>query len=336
MGGVPKALWSDYTGLWIACEEYGPEGGGEPGTHPGIISRIDPDNGNPLWTSPTGESMSFRSALRSFGRIMLLEKMPDGRFQVRAFKEETGELYRTVAYSGGEFLWALESSGRLIFLHQGSENQLTFDLYYASLNLIKSSEVEMARDDQPFSEPEVDNTLFLYAGTAFSLYDGNRVWQIREDHQKPLVGWTSDADRLYVWENSGSLLCLERITGLEVWRTPFNVLPPPDVLGPNHGGASMILDGARLLATTPGGELFRVDASGGEPNPGVIRVPTSLADSEVRRTVQPEQTSPPKKSPAVIWIVFAVVIVAVAAGLFAKMRPRTPKNEPGPDDWLKR
>lgn len=334
--GNPRAWWSDYSGLWIACEQYGPEGAGESGTHAGLLTRVDPDSGSQVWASPVDPGMSFRAALRSFGRMMLLEKKPDGQFQLRAFREDTGELYRTISYSRGDFLWALESSGRLILLHRKSRDELTLDLYYASLNLIKSADIQPAGDDQPFAVPEVDNTLLLYAGTAFSLYDGNRVWQFMSDSQKPIVAWTSDSERLYLWDSSGSLDCLERITGLEVWRTPFSVLPPPDVLGPGYGGASLTLDGNRLLAATPGGELFRIDTIRGEPNPGVIRIPASLTDNEIQQNTQPEQKNQQKKSPTALWTVLILALVIFAVGLYVNARSRGASNEPDSDDWPKR
>jgi outer membrane protein assembly factor BamB len=317
--GIPKGWWVDRDGIYIACENQIPdEVVGEPVT-PAFVYKFDPESGKTLFVSDIAMDSSYRSSFIASGRIYLLEKLTTGDFRVRAFKLDTGELYDEITYSAGDFIDALQSDDKLIFLHKeisGEEDTVRFQLYYSSLNAIRSQTLREPRSDQPFSKPDVVGNLFLCGGAAYSLYDGNIVWQYLE--QMSLVDWTHDDNNLYLWDASGNLLCWDRLTGSEVWKTPFNPMDTTHI-----GGESLSLIDGRLFATTQSGDLVRINPDTGEPHPGVIRITTTANGSTGN---QPNQDG--NNSYFWIWIVLALIIVAAGLITWLGHKPRPSRHRP--------
>ena len=314
--GNPSTWWADESELLIVCTRPDQEAISD-GKHPGSISCLDPKTGLQTWITPEVEGADLKASIRSGGRIFLLEEIQPGQFQVRAFNDQTGELLRTITYQRGKWIWASESDGKLVFLHETEfPDKIDFSLYYTSLNPIRFQPMARARPDQPFFHPAVDGNLFMYGGSTYSLYDGSQVWSWKEDEQEPVVDWAGDADHLYLWEKTGSIVSIEKLTGKESWRTAFNNLPPDSMLGPNYGGAGMVLDGARLLIVTPGGELYRVNTSTGQPYPGVLRVATSVGNAKQGAAIQ-------EKRPvgALVWIfwVFGILALIILAAIGVRL-----------------
>jgi outer membrane protein assembly factor BamB len=319
--GEPCAWWLEKDSLWVVTRSPGESGNG-----PGVVTQYDPHSGQSRWASPIVPDASFRAALRTDGRVFLLEKTgPD--FYIRAFSEESGELKRTIFYQGGEFIDALGSDDKLAFFHEEGEPDqklVRLSMYYSSLNPIRFQTVRRSREDQVFVEPAIDGNLVLYGGTAYELYDGNMVW--KEDDQLQLIDWAADADHVYLWLGTDELVALERLTSLEIWRISLEALPPGQLLGADFGGASLTLVDGRLFAGSPIGELFRVDAATGAKHPGIIRVPGSIPIESLGKYAGPANKSRAGGLKALIWLVSLAVLVS-AALLVVKKRRNALKQE---------
>ncbi|MCX6645759.1 MAG: PQQ-binding-like beta-propeller repeat protein [bacterium] len=276
---------------------------------------MNPDTGDEIWISPAIPGTGYRSSFMGTGRIFLLQKLENGSFRIDAFMQDTGELYKTISYDAGELIDVLQSEDKLVFMHrEGSEDDrlVKFLLYYTSLNPIRIQTIRESRTDQPFSVPVIGGNLLIYAGRAYSVFDGNTVWS--KDEQMSLVNWVSDDYKIYIWDESGKIAGWDRLTGSELWTTPLNVLPPASELGPNHGGASMtILDG-RLFIATPGGELIRVNTETGEPYPGIIKV--SQSDQTSDSATHQNSGSAHTGGSVWIWVVLVLAVGFVAVWLF--------------------
>jgi len=328
LDGEPRAWWADRDCLCVACESRGTGGSSSSEGSRCSIARLDVGTGEIVWDAPFPEDgwfrASFRASYQTVRLIYMLRELPLHKFEVTALREESGETFRTISYESGDFLKALASGDKLVFLHrEGSEEQrqVRFLLYYSSLNPIRFQTIREARSDQLFPAPEVDRNLFLYGGRVYSLYDGRLVWQ--QDTQRWLVGWAADDYFLYIWDSSGFLFSLDRLTGQEKWSTPFNVLPPEESLGPNYSGASMILAGGRLFVATPKAELWRVDPASGEPYPGILRISMTDGGREVvaARTGQP---SPGRRFP---WVWLSIAILALIGISFLWFGSRTSASQ---------
>jgi len=324
LNGEPRGWWLDGRSLWIGFELFGSSGPGSANGSPGNIVKLDAGSGNLLWATQVTEGVSLQAVFRVAGqRVYLMERTADGDFQVRGFDEESGTLARSITYSAGDLIAALVSGDKLVFLHrEGSpeQNLVRFLLYYSSLNPIRFQTIGEARADQLFSTPAVDGNLLLYAGASYSLYDGKLVWQ--EHLQRLLVDWAADDYRLYLWDSAGSIQGLDRLTGQEVWKTPFAVLPPDEQLGPHHGGASLALADERLFASTPTGEVYRIDPATGELHPGVLTVREDSSIEPAGRAHGPGE----KRSHGTTWLWISITIVVLIGLAFLWFGTRKPQS----------
>ncbi len=317
INGEPRGWWLDGEALWVAYELFGAEGPGSAEDNPAVIMKLESGTGDLIWATPVPNDAAFRSAFRiPRSRVYLSEEHGDGEFEVRGFNENTGELYRSISWSGGEFIAALASSDKLVFLNSEGSGNIKFQLYHSSLNPIQYHTIHKSRNDQLFPSPVIDGNLFLYAGCSFSLHDGNMVWQEQIDGS--MIDWAADDYRIYFWDSAGSLIGLDRLTGKEIWRTPFNVLPHDGQTGPNHGVSSLTLTDNRLFATTPSGELIRIDPENGRPFPGVLQV---TLDSGIERTGNGGgQMTTGGRNSAWLWITISIVVLIGAFFLWFGMK----------------
>ncbi len=101
--------------------------------------------------------------------------------------------------------------------------------------------------------------------------DGTALWTWRGPH--PLYGepLVTD-DRVYLIDEYSELVCVARLDGKLVWRTPLlaavvGTSPPPKNPTFNHRAASPVIDakGATLYVGTPDGGLHAIRASNGKP-----------------------------------------------------------------------
>ena len=322
--GVPRGWWVDRDRILITCELYGESGPESTDNRPAAIIRLDPDTGETVWSvepaNGTSLRATFRSTYQAIPMIFLQLELPSGEFQVSSYREETGEKYRTITYSAGEHIATLNSGDKIVFLHrEGSEEQrqVRFLLYYSSLNPIRFQTIRESRTDMIFPEPMVDGNLLLYAGTVYSLYDGRQVW--REDVQRWQVGWASDDYYVYIWDAAGTLIALDRLTGQLTWETPFNVLPPEVAECSHYCGAGLVLADNRLIATTPAGEVLRVDPVTGEPYPGILRVSRTEEGDGLTRDVHGGEHG--MTVSVWIWVSIAVLVILGAAFLWFGRKP---------------
>jgi len=93
----------------------------------------------------------------------------------------------------------------------------------------------------------------------------------------------------------------------------------------------MIPDGDRLIAVTPGGELYRVASSNGEPNPGVVRVANSLGLTGGGSSAQGSQTGAPRGRARIswLWVILIIAIVLGAMGAWFVSRQSGESEGPG-------
>ena len=322
--GKPRSWWYNRDGLWIAYERMEPANASG---FPGIATSINPDTGEEIWSSEASSGFGYRSSFMGTGRIFLLQGTETGEFRIDAYRQDSGEIYKTISYEAGELIDVLQSGDKLTFMHREGENDdrlVKFLLYYTSLNPIRLQTIRETRADQPFSIPVIEGNLLLYGGKAYSVFDGNTVWDKLE--QMSLVEWISDDYNIYIWEDVGRLVCWDRLTGSEMWVTPFNVLPTESELGPNFGGASMTLADGRLFIATPLGELVRVDTETGEPYPGIIKV----SQSEETPVAGSNGNSGSADGGGFIWIWILVVIAAGFAAVWIFVsKKKVPGDESG-------
>ncbi len=312
LNGEPGGWWLERDSLWIVTEISGPNGPASTVDRPCALARYDASTGDLIWSAPVDNDSAFRACLRTDGRIFLLEQN-DGVFGFRSIHEESGEIQRIINYEAGDFIDALASDDKLIVMHRDSvpgSQIVKFSLYYTSLNPIRFQTIREARYDQLFHVPGIDRNLFFYGGTAYELYNGNLVWS--EDAQREVVDWAADDERIYFWDSVGSIVALERLTSQEIWRIPFPNLPPIHLMGPDFSGAALTLIENRLFATTPLGELYRLNTETGEQFPGIIKVPDSAQSAFNADNGTTSGAGRSNKSGLIIWLV--VFLALVGAG----------------------
>ena len=322
IAGEPRGWWRDNDSIWIAYELFGETGSEQSNDQPGTVVCVDPESGEPKWTTPVTDGSKLMGAFRVKGpRVYLIERMEDGAFEVRAFDEDSGETFKSITYNAGDYITTLVSGDKIIFLHHDGSpesKQAKFHLYYSSLNPIKYQTILMSREDQLFPKPVIDGNLFLYAGSSYSVYDGRLVWQ--EYAQSRMVDWAADDYLIYIWDSAGSAAGIDRLTGQERWRTPFNALPPEERLGPNHGGASLSLADNRLFAATPDGEIARIDPATGELYPGVLRVTSRVVVDKLGGN----QGGASGNVFGSLWVWVSLLIVLILGGFFVWFSMRKP------------
>jgi outer membrane protein assembly factor BamB len=310
--GVPRAWWLIGGNPTIVCQLYGPNGAGPENDSPSVVVSVDQGNGDLNYSSPAAEDVTFLAALRSSGRIFRIEGNSSGRFIVTSTFEDTGEYQNDIEYHTGEFLSAFQSDDKIVMLHrkEGSESEmLDYRLYYSSLSPIRYQTLLVSRDDQIFSEPWVDGNLFFFGGKTYSLYNGNQVW--RDDIQRNIIDWVVDDHQLYAWDATGYLICFERLTGNELWKSAFDILPPEPMLGPKYSGAGLVLDDDRIIAFTPASEIYRISESDGEIYPGVLKVNNSMDKTDAGIFSRVSGSEKGKKSLALILIIALLVVAGV-------------------------
>ncbi len=317
LDGEPRGWWVDGDGICVCLEVYGSEGPGAGYDRPGSVTKYDHDTGESLWSIPVNEESAYRSVFTADpDRIYLTEKILTGEFEVRAYTRDSGELYWSITYEADEIIQVLSSGERLVFLHrEGSEEQrlVRFLLYYSSLNPIRPQTLRESLESQFFYEPAIDKSLFMYGSAVYSLYDANLVWQ--ELVQIETVDWAGDVDYLYLWDSAGMLICYDRLTGLRLWESEFNVLPALFKNEPAYGGASLTLMDNRLFASTPAGELIRVDPSNGELYPGVLRISVENGITG-NGSDQDEPAVQTGRRRGIPWVWISVGIILFLAGLY--------------------
>ena len=302
--GVPRGWWFNREGLFLAYESDGS----------GVAMKIDPRTGEQKWTSDMITGASYRSSFMGTGRIFLLQKLDSGQFEIDAYNQDSGNIYKTITYEAGELIDVLQSDDKLAFMHregEESDRQVKFLLYYTSLNPIRIQTIRESRSDQPFSVPVIEGNLLLYAGRAYSVFDGNTVWSKNE--QMSLIYTISDDYNIYIWEESGLISSWDRLTGAENWSTQLNVNLAQSLFNPNYDGASMTLLDGRLFIATPSGELFRMNIDTGELYPGVIKVSQS---SRTSTTSSRNSTSPNGPGPVWLWFVLVIAAIGLLAWIF--------------------
>ena len=306
--GKPGAFWFDNDILWIVSVLPVRNGESLSYTGPAVLKRFDPSTGEEIWTSTAAEFASFCSALRTDGRIFIVEKVRS-EFQIRAFIEDSGEMKRSISYEAGDFIEAFKSADKIVLLHHYGEpdqNLLRLSIYFSTLNAIRFQTIRKSRDDSLFSRPAIDGNLFLYGGAAYELYNGNPVW--RKDEQMVMVDWAADSERIYTLLSNGDLITFDRLTGVEIQRIPVAILPPREFIS----STSLDLIDERVFVSTPLGEIFRIDTFTGTKHPGVIRVPSSMT---VDKKGDFTPTLPEQKSGIprfLIWLALTIVVLGAS------------------------
>lgn len=273
----PKAWWLTKEYIIYATERLPSALDEYQDKYPGVLNKVSLDSGISVWKSETQLGNSFCKALRcetrSNPRIYLIEKTLEAGFQVRAFNEDSGELYRTITIPQGEFIDALQAGDKLIFLFGNEHGKITLMLYYSSLNLIRQKTVEKPEESEMFVPAIANGTLLLYGCSAYSLYDGNKVWEFgQEDCTSKLIGWISTSEHLYRWTSDTKLRCFDRLTGDDIWQIEIPAGKPLQSPDDPVYGASLVYSSGRILAATPDGKLYRVNAETGKVHPGVIQI----------------------------------------------------------------
>jgi outer membrane protein assembly factor BamB len=324
--GDPKGWWLDLRQIWIVCQGSAATAG----SGPGVLLKLNADSGEVEWTTPVSGDTRFLATLRATRRVFLLEERAEGKFEIRAFNEESGDLYRSAGYSDGDFVGAFQTEDKLLFLHRQESSKrevLGLRMYYSSLNpMLARPTVLYPHDEKLFAEPVLDRTLLLYAGTAYSVFTGHPVWQ--EEVGQSLVDWVSDEDHIYLWDSAGELICLDRLAGQERWRTAFEPLQDESI-GPNHGSASLALSDGRLVASTPYGELVKMDAASGALHPEVLRLrPATGGDQSA--------VGGGGKRPSGLWLwaVLALIVIVAAGWITASSRRRLSDSGGEDDGWM--
>jgi len=270
------------------------------------ITVLDPSTGQLVRNVSPSNNETFRCAFFP-DRILMLTETDDGKFKLTLYALESGDEVNSTTYDAGPFIAGLSSEDKIVFVHSSESNDnpvSQFFLFRNDLLLIRKMDVYSSREDQLFYEPATEGNLFLYGNSVYSLYDGSVVW--RKDAQYNIVSHVSDKDRLYFWDGlggAGAIFCFDMLTGNEIWNSAFNVLPPIN-LGKNFGGASLVIEDGKLLASSPLGELYRITPEDGAVNPGALKVKLSSGDTQ--------RLAQKGKSKRNIWFPLTMGILAIA------------------------